>query len=112
MVKLELRFQNIALKGFNLRDGDTLTIGRDATNDIVIDNSTISRLHACIVLKGDDLTVCDEGSKGGIFVNEEKLESAQLKNGDVVRFDANHNLKVFITAKKTEPTMTCVHQPK
>ncbi len=38
MVKLELRFQNIALKGFSLRDGDTLTIIRDATNDIVINN--------------------------------------------------------------------------
>ena len=111
MFKLELRFQNIVLKGFNIEDGDTLTIGRDEANDIAITDSSISRLHACIARSGDELTVWDKGSKTGIVVNERKVESLQLKDGDIVRLGANHNLKVYITANNREPTMTSAHAP-
>ncbi len=111
MFKLELRFQNIVLKGFSIEDGDTLTIGRDEANDIAINDSSISRLHACISRSGDELTVQDKGSKSGIVVNESKVESVQLKDGDIVSIGANHNLKVFITANNREPTMPAAHVP-
>ncbi len=111
MFKLELRFQNIVLKGFNIEDGDTLKIGRDEANDIAITDSSISRLHACIARSGDELTVWDKGSKTGILVNEKKVESVQLKDGDIVRIGANHNLKVYITASNREPTMTSAQVP-
>ncbi len=112
MFKLELRFQNIVLKGFNIDDGETLTIGRDKTNDIPINDASISRLHACITRKGNKLTAHDKGSKSGILVNEEKQELVDLKNGDIVKIGTNHNLKVYIAANKKEPTLPAAHVPE
>ena len=106
MFKLELRLQNIAIKGFTIEDGGRVTIGRDPGNDIIIDDSTVSREHAYISREGDNLVVFDKGSKSGTIVNGEKLESARLKNADIVRIGANHTIRISITPEEREPTMT------
>ena len=51
----------------------TLTLGRGDNADIVIDDTTVSRLHARLVL-GDPMLLEDLGSSNGTWVDGQKLE--------------------------------------
>ena len=71
-------------KRFSLK-GTTLTLGRTPENNIAVDDSTVSSGHARLVSKGGDWQLEDIGSTNGTFVNDEKISSRRLKNGDLVR---------------------------
>ncbi|MGD8406335.1 MAG: FHA domain-containing protein [Anaerolineales bacterium] len=62
-----------------------ITLGRDPTNDIVLTDFKISRMHARIEIdaKGD-VRLVDLESTNGSKVNDEKVSEAQLKAGDVI----------------------------
>ncbi len=61
-----------------------LMIGRAPLNDIVLDESGVSRQHAGIRGDSEGYWVSDLGSRNGTFVNGEKLgsEPRQLRNFD------------------------------
>src|SRR5258706_14694865 len=64
-----------------------LTIGRVEGNDIVVEDSRISSQHAEIhVLEGGNFEVRDRNSKGGTFVNGERIERRKLAHGDKIAF--------------------------
>jgi DNA ligase (NAD+) len=44
---------------------DRITIGRTSNNDVVINDSSVSRLHAYVRREGDKWVVADAGSKNG-----------------------------------------------
>ncbi len=44
---------------------DRITIGRTPNNDVVIDDSSVSRFHAYVRRAGDAWSVADAGSKNG-----------------------------------------------
>ncbi len=52
-----------------LHDGDSLSIGRSASNDIQIAEAHISRQHAIVACKNGAFTIDDVGSANGTFVN-------------------------------------------
>jgi len=68
---------------FPLRQGSTL-IGRHSSCHICIPSKTISRRHAQFYVDGPSVTVRDLGSSHGTFVNGQRIERAELRNGDVV----------------------------
>ena len=61
-----------------------ITIGRDHSCDVVIDNAGVSRNHALIVYMDDEFRVRDDGSQNGIFVNGKKVRESILEYGDIV----------------------------
>ena len=62
-----------------------LTIGRDATADICIDATSVSRRHARISPSGSGtFELRDLGSKNGTTVNGSRVESHALQPGDVL----------------------------
>jgi hypothetical protein len=64
---------------------DTMTIGRDITNDIVINDPEVSRHHARLVRTGAGYLLEDLRSTNGTFVNRHRLTTPhQLSNGDQV----------------------------
>src|SRR6188474_3033928 len=66
-------------------EGDQLTIGRDATNDIVINDAEVSRRHSRLTFQGGKYVLEDLGSTNGTFVNGQRLAGpVVLKAGDVV----------------------------
>lgn len=81
---------------FNLNDGnefvfdileERLTIGRDAKNDIVVDNTCISAFHAELIRKADEVyELLDLKSSNGTFVNGQRTERIRVKPGDKIRF--------------------------
>jgi class 3 adenylate cyclase/pSer/pThr/pTyr-binding forkhead associated (FHA) protein len=62
------------------------TIGRSGDNIVVLDYGTISRYHAVIDIDENDYKIQDLGSKNFTFVNQNQIEEATLKNGDLIRF--------------------------
>ncbi len=61
------------------------SVGRDEACDIPIDNIGVSRHQCRFVWTGERYRVEDTGSSNGTFVNGEKVEGADLKDGDEVR---------------------------
>jgi len=65
--------------------GDVTNLGRDITNDIVINDREVSRHHLRFTRGADGYTIEDLGSTNGTFVNGKRVSGATaLKNGDMV----------------------------
>ncbi|MCW2994197.1 MAG: hypothetical protein JWQ18_1692 [Conexibacter sp.] len=63
-------------------DHDRMTIGRRPDSDVFLDDVTVSRDHALIVRRGDELHLDDLGSLNGTYVNRRRIESHHLADGD------------------------------
>jgi len=68
----------------------TLRIGRDAQNDLVLDDPTsgVSRFHAEIRAAGGIYTIVDLNSRNGLWVNRRRVENAVLRLGIPVTMGA------------------------
>src|SRR6188768_1136763 len=60
-------------------------IGRDASADIVLPVSAVSRRHAEVTRAGDDYVVRDLGSRNGVLVNGHPVSEAVLEPLDELR---------------------------
>jgi hypothetical protein len=58
---------------------DRITIGRTANNDVVIADTSVSRLHAYVRRDGANWIVADAGSKNGSFLRGETLDPRREK---------------------------------
>lgn len=67
-----------------LLDEDEVTVGRDSRADILLDDSTVSRSHAVFRRVGDTFVVYDSGSLNGTYVNRQRVDHQQLRNGDEI----------------------------
>ena len=87
-------------------EGDQLTIGRDATNEIVINDAEISRRHARLTFQGGKYVLEDLGSTNGTFVNGQRLAGPRvLKAGEVVQFGEQIMLVFEVTSMDAGATM-------
>ncbi len=66
---------------FEFGEGTT-SLGRDASNDIQLHDTEVSRRHAQIYAAGDVYTVSDLNSSNGTFVNGRPIEAHRLESGD------------------------------
>ena len=66
-----------------LRPGNT-TVGRHPESDIFLNDVTVSRHHCRFIIGPDEIKVEDSGSTNGTYVNEERVDEAQLNAGDEV----------------------------
>jgi pSer/pThr/pTyr-binding forkhead associated (FHA) protein len=65
--------------------GMVMTIGRDARNDITVNDPEVSRQHAQLSLQAQGYVITDQGSTNGTFVNGKRLAAPyRLSNGDEV----------------------------
>lgn len=65
-------------------DSAVLGIGRQLDNNLVLDDSTISRKHAQIRWRFGRFVIHDVGSKSGTFVNGKKVSESVLESGDII----------------------------
>ena len=66
-------------------------VGRDAQNDIVLDDDAVSRQHAKLRIeegarkKSAQFYIYDLGTSNGTFVNDRKIVRVALHDGDAIR---------------------------
>lgn len=66
-------------------DGDQITIGRDASNEIPVNDAEVSRSHSRLTFQGGKYVLEDMGSTNGTFVNGQRLTGPRvLKTGEVI----------------------------
>jgi two-component system, cell cycle response regulator len=82
--------QRSAAAGKHYRLGDSpIRIGRDADNEIVLDDPGVSRRHARLERRQQQLVLMDVGSKNGTLLNDRELaQTIELKNGDRIKIGA------------------------
>ena len=110
MAQLTLQFKDLALKEFELT-GQSMTMGREPDNDIIVENLLVSGYHARIDPAGREYVLTDLQSKNGTFVNGERVTSTKLKDGDQILV-GKHTIVFTLSPeeiqedqKLTEPTM-------
>jgi pSer/pThr/pTyr-binding forkhead associated (FHA) protein len=68
---------------------NTVTIGRDTDNDIVLATATVSRQHALLICTAAGIRLLDLESTNGTLVNQVSAppdEAVCLVDGDMLRF--------------------------
>jgi len=83
---------------------DIITLGRDITNDIVINDPEVSRHHCRLTRGPGGYTLEDLGSTNGSFINGQRLSGARpLNGGDVVSLGETVTFGYESTMPASEP---------
>ena len=80
-----------------------LVFGREASCDVVVAQTEVSRRHATIAISGDGYVIQDT-SANGVFVNGERVQSEQkLSRADVVRV-GTEEFRFYADVLAAQPT--------
>jgi hypothetical protein len=70
--------------------GRRLSVGRGSDNDLCLNDSSVSKIHAALVMNREGtLLVADTGSTNGTYINGRRIaygEARQIEDGDVLGF--------------------------
>lgn len=92
---------------FEIREGESLTIGRDPGCTIQINHQSISPIHCSLSYEGGILFVNDLESRAGIYFNNQKRKKLDLKE------DVTFTLgEISITTLKTRSPLAFSLMPK
>ena len=100
MARLILMFNKQVVKEIPLLTG-SVTIGRHEDNGIVIDNLSVSTFHARIDKAGSNYLLTDLQSTNGTYVNDQRVTSCKLSNGDNIL--VGKHILVFVASDQEEP---------
>ncbi len=84
MVRLKVYDDQEKLKELQLGN-ETISVGREPGNTLVLSDPSVSRRHAQIEPNGNFFLIRDNGSTNGTFVNEMLVRTHVLNHGDTVR---------------------------
>ncbi len=87
----------VAGKRFTIHPGENI-VGRLEECDVPILDGSVSRQHSRLVYARERVTVSDLGSSNGTFVNNTRIDMAELADGDLLRV-GNINFDVTFPAK-------------
>lgn len=89
-----------------------ITLGRDAGNDIVIDDTNLSRNHAVIESAGDSIRVSDCNSRNGTMVNGHPLVGpVELFDGDILNLAGSCDITVRFRRPAETPNSSRIPVP-
>jgi len=83
-------------------DQAVLTIGRGVDNKVVLSPNYVSSHHGRVEQRGTAWHYVDLGSTNGTFFNGQRVESATLRDGDILRIGDPHGNSVSLTFRATE----------
>lgn len=66
-------------------DGDEMVLGRGDGISCRVRSALVSRRHLRIVVEGPEVTVTDLDSQNGLYLNQVKVHSAILCDGDLLQ---------------------------
>lgn len=90
---------------------ERLTLGRLATNDIVLPYSHISRRHAELRLINGVWWVADRGSTNGLHINGQRVQEAPLQSGATIALSPHVALRLLPASSPEEPSLSALPSP-
>ncbi len=82
-----------------------INIGRDISNDFVINDAEVSRKHAKLTLEGDRYRIEDLSSTNGTYIDGQRLIGPHLLAvGEIIMF--GDNVGVVFEGEPSEPDLT------
>lgn len=91
MPKLTVYFKDKEIESFTFEEG-LIRIGRDETNEIIIDSLAIAPVHAVIALRDGAATIRPLQSEFPITVNGAKTTEGVLNDNDIIALGKHHVL--------------------
>jgi FHA domain len=95
---------------FELGAGARLTIGRDASNTVVLPSSFVSKLHAVLEHREGRYLIEDQHSANGTKVNGAPVRVSTLDPGDVIEI-GDQRLRFVDRARKGKPSAASGEAP-
>jgi pSer/pThr/pTyr-binding forkhead associated (FHA) protein len=64
-------------------DRPVTRLGRGIASDVTLDDASVSRRHALVVVRGERCVLLDDRSRNGTWLNGDRVSEAPLRDGDV-----------------------------
>lgn len=95
-IELDARYCSNCGTKINLseRPEKVIKIGRAKENDIVVNDSLVSRYHAVIKIFNDSILIEDLNSTNGTYVNGEKISSSTITEKDNITLGKSYELDI------------------
>lgn len=103
MPMVKMQFEGEPVREFWIGRGGFLSIGRERSNDVVIENLGVSRFHAKIDSVDDRFLLTDLDSKNGTLVNDAPVTSHWLSDGEVITI-GKYTLTFICDEARERPT--------
>jgi pSer/pThr/pTyr-binding forkhead associated (FHA) protein len=98
---LQLQFKDKIISKYRLEKGKTLKIGRRETNDVVIENVSVSGRHAKVEsTEGGGFVLMDLNSTNGTFVNDKMVTTHTLRHGDIISIGKHRLIFGYVKGEK------------
>lgn len=91
-------------------EGQTLTMGRHASNDVNLDDPGISRFHVRFLERRDEVVLEDLGSRNGTFVSGTRAERASLGNGTIIQLGPRVTYRFSVLDPREEQMMRRLYE--
>jgi pSer/pThr/pTyr-binding forkhead associated (FHA) protein len=89
-------------------EGDILTIGREASNAVAINDAEVSRKHTQLIFQGGKYIITDLGSTNGTFVNGQRLTGQHvLQPGEIISLGEQISL-LYESVAQVDPNATMI----
>ncbi len=88
-----------------------ITVGRGSQNDIVVSASGVSNRHCDLIVDGGSVTIRDQASTNGTFVNGVKVSDKTLRSGDKVTLGKQYDFdwQTAALGKGAPSSSSCNH---
>ena len=84
MAKLTVYFKNNVVHSYQLEADRVTHVGRDETNDLIIDSSAFAPAHAAVIIRGDMCVIKQLNDDFPLIINGKKTKMANLHQGDTI----------------------------
>lgn len=101
MAKFTVYFKDKAIQS-EIFDSGVIHIGRDETNDIVIDNLAVASIHAVVIIKEDSCIIKQLNDDFPLFINNTKCKDSLLEHNDKITI-GKHTI-IFSTTESVAST--------
>ncbi len=108
MAKFTVFFKDKPLKS-HLYDTGVIHIGRDETNDLVIDNLSVAPAHAVVIIKQSNCIIKQLSAEHPLMVNNLKHKETLLQNND--RITLGKHTIIYNTSENVAEDNTTNQQP-
>jgi pSer/pThr/pTyr-binding forkhead associated (FHA) protein len=83
---------------------DRMTFGRHATNDLQLDDTSVSGHHARILVVMGECVLQDLKSRNGTYVNDQRIDWHSLDDGDRIRIGHHELAFVGVHSQSSDPS--------